>query len=152
MRRQHLDVLGVTETHSRRQGWQFAPSYTALESGAVDVEGNAVLVPEEAELTLRPEGATDTEFVVVVQSGEVDRLRLVLVYARPGEAGPAVYRRWTDIVTSSALPVVVMGTLTRTPCETHSSAGWSRSGGIKFSRPGGRGHGVEREHMRGNTR
>ena len=85
MRRQRLDVLGVTETHSRRQGWQLAPSYTTLESGAVDVEGKAVLVPE------------------------VDRLRLVLVYARPGAAGPAVYRRWTDIVTSSALPVGVMG-------------------------------------------
>ena len=109
MRRQRLDVLGVTETHSRRQGWQFAPSCTALETGAVDVEGKAVLVPEEAVLTLCPEGATDTEFVVVVQSGEVDRLHLVLVYARPGAAGLAVYHRWTDIVTSSALPVVVMG-------------------------------------------
>ena len=109
MRWQGLDILGVAETHSRRQGWQFAPSYTALESVALDVEGKAVLVPEEVELTLRPEGATDTEFVVVVQSGEVDCLQLVLVYARPGVEGPAVYRRWTDIVTSSALPVVVMG-------------------------------------------
>ena len=109
MRRQRLDVLGVTETHSCRQGWRFAPSYTALESGAVDVEGKAVLVPEEAELTLRPEGATDTEFVVVVQSGEVDRLKMVLVYVRPGAAGPPVYRRWTDIIASSALPVVVLG-------------------------------------------
>ena len=75
----------------------------------MDVEGKAVLVPEEAELTLRPEGAIDTEFVVVVQSGEVDRLRLVLVYAWAAAAGPAAYHWWTDIVTSSALPMVVLG-------------------------------------------
>ena len=85
------------------------PHITAFESGAVDMEEKAVLVPEEAELTLRPEGATDTEFAVVVQSGEVGRLQLVLVYARRGAAGPGVYCRWTNIVTSSALPVVVMG-------------------------------------------
>ena len=46
MRRRRLDVLGETETHSHRQGWQFAPSYTALESGAVDVEGKVVRVPQ----------------------------------------------------------------------------------------------------------
>ena len=99
----------MTEIRSRRRGWLFAPSYTALESGAVDVEGKVVLVPEEAELTLHSEGATDTEFVMVVQSGEVDRLKLALVYALPGAAGPAKYRRWTDIIALSALPVVVMG-------------------------------------------
>ena len=47
-----------------------------------------MLVPTEADLTLCPEGATDTKFVVVVQSGDVDRLRLVLVYARVGGGGP----------------------------------------------------------------
>ena len=70
----------------------------------LSVEGKAVLVPEEAELA-----ASDTEFVVVVQPGEVDCLRLVLVNAWPGAADPTLYRRWTDIITSSALPVVVMG-------------------------------------------
>ena len=33
----------------------------------------------------------------------------MLVYAQSGAAVPAAYRRWTDIVTSSALPMVVMG-------------------------------------------
>ena len=28
MRRRHLDVLGMTETHSHRQGWPFAPSHS----------------------------------------------------------------------------------------------------------------------------
>ena len=93
-----------------------------------------MLVPEEAELILRPEGATDTELVVVVQSGEVDRLKLVLVYARPGAAGRAVYRRWTDIVASSALPVVVMGYFNKDALRDPSSAGRSKSGGIGFSR------------------
>ena len=36
----------------------------ALESGAVHVEGKALLVPMEDELTVRAEGATDTEFVL----------------------------------------------------------------------------------------
>ena len=66
MRRQRVDVLGMTQPHSHRQGWHFAPLHTGLESGAVDVEGKAVPVPEEANLTLRPEVTTDTEFVVVV--------------------------------------------------------------------------------------
>ena len=43
--RQHLVVLGVSETHLRREGWQFAPLYTALESGAVNVEEKAMLQP-----------------------------------------------------------------------------------------------------------
>ena len=88
MRRQRLDVLGVTQTHSRRQGWQFAPSYTALESGAVDVEGKAVLVPEEAEFTLRPEGATGTEFVVVVQSRGGGSLAAGAGVCPAGSGGP----------------------------------------------------------------
>ena len=48
-----------------------------------------MLVPEEAELTLCPEGATDTEFVVVVQSGEVDRLRPVASVCPAGSGGPS---------------------------------------------------------------
>ena len=39
----------------------------------------------------------------------------MLVYAQPGVVGPAVYCRWTDIVTSSALPVVVMGDFNKDP-------------------------------------
>ena len=113
MRWQRHDILDVTETHSCGQGWQFAPLYTTLELGAVNIEGKDVLLWTEAGLTLRPQWATDTDFVVVVQSGDVDRWRLVLVCARPGAAGLALYRRWTDMVMASTLPVVIMGKLNK---------------------------------------
>ena len=57
-----LDVMGVTQTHPRKQGWQFAPSYKALESRAVHVEGKAMLVPEEAELLCAPRGQPSPSF------------------------------------------------------------------------------------------
>ena len=80
----------MTETHSPREGWQYAPLYTALESAAVDVEGKAMLVPTEGGLILRHEGAADTKFDVVVPSGDVYRLRFVPVYPWPGAAHPAL--------------------------------------------------------------
>ena len=79
-KRQYLGFLGVTETHSRREGWQFAALYTALESGGVDVEGKAMLVPTEGGLIFLHKGAANTNLDVVVQLGDVDRLRLVPVY------------------------------------------------------------------------
>ena len=56
------------------------PLYMALESGVVNVEGKAMLVPTEGGLILLHEGAADTKFDVVVPSGDVDRLQLVPVY------------------------------------------------------------------------
>ena len=82
MRRQRLDSLGVTQTHSHRQGWQFAPLYTALDSGAVDVEGKVVLVLKEVDVTLR-------QRTLSLCWRCVDRLQLVLVYAGP----PVVHAR-----------------------------------------------------------
>ena len=73
----------MAETHRAGRGGNFPLLYTALESGAVNLEAKAVVVPTEAELTRCLEGATDTNFVVVVQSRDVDRLRLLLLYARP---------------------------------------------------------------------
>ena len=89
--KQCLDGFGVTETLSLWQGSQRAPLYVALQLGAVDVEGKALLVPTALEPTVRLEGATHTEFVVVVLWGGVEWLRLVLVYVRPRAAGPAVW-------------------------------------------------------------
>ena len=54
------------------------------------MEGKAVWVREEADLTLHPEWATDTEFMVVVQSEEVYPLNMAVVYAPLGAARPLV--------------------------------------------------------------
>ena len=79
----------------------------ALESGAVDVK--VVVVPHDADLPCAPRGPQIPSSWWWCNQREVHCLKLVLVYARPGAAGPAVFHRWTDIVASSAVPVVVMG-------------------------------------------
>ena len=90
MRRQRLDILGVKETLSHWHQLKFRLLYMALESGAVHVEGKALLVLMEDELTMRADGATDTELVSLVPSGDVEHLPVALVYAPPRAAGLAV--------------------------------------------------------------
>ena len=103
----------MTETVLRLQGWQFAPLYVALESGVVNMEGKVLLVVMDVELTLRPEGGTDTEFVPVVLSGDIEHLRLVLLYARPLAGGPAVWCKYTNMVITSTLPGIILGVFTK---------------------------------------
>ena len=93
LRKQRLDILGPTKTQSRRLGWQCVILYTSLELGAGNVEGKAVIMLVEAGLTMRPQGATNTKIVVPMQLGDADRPTLVLLYVRPGVAGPVLYRQ-----------------------------------------------------------
>ena len=81
----------------------------ALETGAVDVEGKAVLVPEEAELGI-PRGPPHLAGHTPAPASS-DPLPLIAPPQRTRYLWPprGARHQWTDSVASSAPPVVVMG-------------------------------------------